>query len=107
VFISYLRAEASQGAEQIHDGLARSGFRIFLDRFSGTAGRLFPQELSEAMASMGLVVLLETSGLFRSRWTMWEVGFARRYQLGPIAVNFNRARAIRTAMVRHPVSEDQ
>ena len=106
VFVSYLRKEASRGAEQIHDALAHAGFRTFLDRFAGTQGRVFPEELSEAMSSMGLVVLLETAGLFRSPWTMWEAGFARRYRLGPVAVNFNGARKIRGKMDRLSIPEN-
>jgi TIR domain len=106
VFISYLRKEASTAADQIHDALIRCGFRVFLDRFSGTLGRLFPQELAEAMSGMGLVVLLETQGLKNSRWTMWEAAFAHRYRIGPIAVNFKNSSQHHSASVRHNVSED-
>jgi TIR domain len=106
IFISYLRSEASSAADQIHDALIRNGFRVFLDRFSGTPGRLFPQELAEAMSGMGLVVLLETQGLKNSRWTMWEAAFAHRYRIGPIAVNFKKSSQHHSASVRHNVSED-
>ena len=106
VFISYLRKEASVGAEQIHDALIRAGFRVFLDRFSGSPGRLFPHELAEAMTDMGLVVLLETQGLRGSRWTMWEAAFARRYRIGPVAVNFRGAGQLRTVAARHPAAGD-
>lgn len=103
VFISYLRKEASVGAEAIYDALTHAGYRAFLDRFNGTPGRVFPHELAEAMASMGMVTLLETSGLRRSHWTMWEVAFARRYRLGPIAVNFGGAPGVRAPAPRHAV----
>lgn len=106
VFLSYLRNEASAGVEQIHDALIRAGFRVFLDRFSGTPGRLFPHELAEAMSGMGLVVLLETNGLFISRWTLWEAAFARRYRIGPVAVNFNGASGFRSATSRYSVNDD-
>lgn len=106
VFLSYLRKEASAGAEQIHDALTHAGFRVFLDRFSGTPGRLFPQELAEAMADMGLVVLLETASLRQSRWTMWEAAFARRYRIGPIAVNFNGADELHLASRRLTLPDD-
>jgi len=106
VFISYVRSESFKGAEQIHDALIHSGFRVFLDQFNGTPGRVFPHELSEAMASMGLVVLLETSRLFNSRWTRWEAAFARRYRLGPVSLNFNGAPLLRTATERHSILQD-
>lgn len=106
VFLSYLRNEASAGVEQIHDALIRAGFRVFLDRFSGTPGRLFPHELAEAMSGMGLVVLLETNSLFASRWTLWEAAFARRYRIGPVAVNFNGAKGFRSVANRCSFNDD-
>lgn len=105
VFLSYLRNEASAGVEQIHDALIREGFRVFLDRFSGTPGQLFPQELASAMSGMGLVVLMETASLAASRWTMWEAAFANRYRLGPIAVNFNAA-GFPAVFSRHTLNAD-
>jgi TIR domain len=106
VFISYLRKEASASAEDIYDALTHAGFRVFLDRFNGTPGRVFPHELAEEMASMGLVALLETSGLRRSRWTMWEVAFARRYRLGPVAIKFGGAPGVHATAQRHVVPND-
>lgn len=91
IFLSYLRKESSAAAEHLHDELVRAGFRVFLDRFTGSTGRVFPHELAEAMTDMGLVVLLETPGLMSSRWTLWEAAFARRYCLGPLALNFQGA----------------
>jgi TIR domain-containing protein len=106
VFVSYLRKEASCGAESIFDGLTRAGFRVFLDRFSGTPGRPFPHELSEAMSGLGLVLLLETPSLLKSKWTMWEAAFARRYRIGPLAVNFRSASRLRGVSHRHLSIED-
>src|SRR3712207_893692 len=39
VFISYLRKEASAGAEAIYNALTHAGYRVFLDRFNGSPGR--------------------------------------------------------------------
>jgi hypothetical protein len=103
VFISYLRSEASSVAEQIHDALAKNGYRIFLDRFSGSPGRVFPHELAEAMSGMGLVCLLETAGLRNSRWTMFEARFASRYRVGPIALPFGTP-GFRSAVARVDLS---
>jgi hypothetical protein len=106
VFISYIRLEASAGAEDIYQALSRLGYRVFLDRFNGTPGRVFPLELAEAMSSMGLVALLETSGLRDSRWTMWEAVFAARFRLGPVAVNFQGAPPVRAAVLRRAISHN-
>jgi hypothetical protein len=106
VFVSYLRKEALGGADQIHDALTHAGYRVFLDRFNGTPGRVFPRELAESMASMGLVLVLETAGLRGSDWTMFEVNFAHRYRLGPIAVNFGLAPRTGVATERLLVADD-
>ena len=106
VFISYVRNDARVAADDIHDALLRAGYRVFLDRFSGTPGRVFPHELAEAMADHGLVLLLETPGVFHSEWTTWELAFAHRYRLGPVAVNFRNAPRWRAATNRLSASED-
>lgn len=105
VFISYLRDDASAVADQIHDELRRIGYRVFLDRFSGTQGHVFPSELAEAMAESDAVLVLETQSICRSKWTMWEAAFAHRYRIGPLAVNFQSAPQLLSAgSRRHPVN---
>lgn len=75
-------------ADQLFDAMSRRGFQLFLDRFSGTAGRLFPQEIAEELAERDVVVLIETPNILQSRWTKWEVAFARRYRLGLLALQW-------------------
>jgi hypothetical protein len=94
LFISYRRQEAAAVADQIFDEMCRRGFRVFLDRFSGTSGRPFPQEISEELADRDVVLVLETPGLLKSRWTLWEVSFARAYRLGLLALQWPEARSM-------------
>ncbi len=75
-------------ADQLFDTMSRRGFQLFLDRFSGTAGRPFPQEIAEELAERDVVVLIETPNILKSRWTKWEVAFARRYRLGLLALQW-------------------
>ena len=91
LFLSYRRTEAGAIVDQLHDELTHSGFRVFLDRFCGTPGRHFPQELAEEMADKAVVLVVETSGVYQSPWILWEVGFAVRYRLGLLAVNLSHA----------------
>ena len=91
LFISYRRADASALVDQLHDELSHKGFRLFLDRFSGTPGRYFPQEIAEELADKAVLLVVETSNILQSRWTVWEVGFARRYHLGLLALNCGKA----------------
>ncbi len=88
LFVSYRRKESQEMADQLFDAMSRRGFQLFLDRFSGTAGRLFPQEIAEELAERDVVVLIETPNILQSRWTKWEVAFARRYRLGLLALQW-------------------
>ena len=103
-FISYARLEASSVADTLHDELGRRGYRVFLDRFSGTPGRAFPQEIAEEVAEMGVVIALETPLLLLNPWTRWEIAFARLYGIGILALNFNSARRIPGSIPRHPIA---
>ncbi len=91
IFLSYRRDDTKNLADQIHHALAQRGYHIYLDRFSGTPGRFFPQEIAEELADKGCVVLLESRNLVQSRWTKWEIAFARHYRLGLIALNVDGA----------------
>ena len=91
LFVSYRRKESQQMADQLFDTMSRRGFQLFLDRFSGTAGRPFPQEIAEELAERDVVVLIETQNILQSRWAKWEVAFARRYRLGLLALHWSGA----------------
>jgi hypothetical protein len=104
VLISYVRSEASTVADQLHDELSRRGYRVFLDRFAGTPGRLFPEQIAEEMAEMGVVIALETPELMKKRWTRWEMAFARLYGMGILALNFKGAPVVPGVVARHSVS---
>ncbi|HEY1863395.1 MAG TPA: toll/interleukin-1 receptor domain-containing protein [Roseiarcus sp.] len=88
LFVSYRRKESQEMADQLFDTMSRRGFQLFLDRFSGTPGRLFPQEIAEELAERDVVILIETPKILQSRWTKWEVAFARRYRLGLLALQW-------------------
>ncbi len=91
LFLSYRRDDTKSLADQIHHALVQRGYRVYLDRFSGTPGRFFPQEIAEELADKGCVLLLESPNLAKSRWTRWEIAFARHYHLGLMALNVDGA----------------
>ena len=86
LFISYRRSEAGALVDQLYDELAHRGFRVFLDRFSGSPGRYFPSELAEEMADKATLLVIETPNILQSKWTLWEIGFAHRYRLGLVSL---------------------
>lgn len=106
VFLSYRRSEAGKVADQIFDGLSQRGWKVFLDRYCGTGGRYFPNELAEEMADKAALVVLETPGIASSTWTMWEIAFAHRYRLGLVALSLPNAPSLARIAKRHHISPD-
>jgi len=104
LFISYRRQEAAAVADQIFDEMNRRGFQVFLDRFSGTSGRLFPQEIAEELADRDVVLVLETPNILLSTWTVWEISFARTYRLGILALQWPGAPRLPSIANRYPIS---
>lgn len=105
LFISYRRTDTRELADQLFDAFSRAGFQVFLDRFSGTPGRLFPDELCEEIVDKGVVLLLEGQGLRNSPWTLAEVSFAYLLQIGLLAINVDGAppMGLIASRDRHPV----
>ena len=91
LFLSYRRQDTLALADQMHEALTQRGFQVYLDRFSWTPGRLFPEEIAEELADRGVILLLECSRLPLSRWTQWELAFGRTYHFGLLAINVNSA----------------
>ena len=86
LFISYRRKDAGALVDQLYDELAHRGFRVYLDRFSGSPGRYFPSELAEEMADKAAILVIETPNILQSKWTLWEISFAHRYRLGLVSL---------------------
>jgi hypothetical protein len=82
IFISYIRREASELAEQLHDALTRLGFAVFVDRFSVPVGVDFQERLMQELADRGMVLLLHSAGLGGSPWVEDEIATASKYRLG-------------------------
>lgn len=104
LFISYRRVDAGPLADQLHDAFAQKGFRVFLDRFSGTPGRYFPSELAEEMSDKAVLLVIETQNILQSKWTLWEVAFAHRYQLGLVSLQFPSAPTLSRISARQRIA---
>lgn len=103
-FLSYRRQDAAPVADQIFDGLGRAGYRTYVDRFCGTAGSYFPDELAEELADKDVVVVLESANIRKSTWTMWEVAFAHRYRIGVVAIQLPGAPALKRITDRKSIA---
>lgn len=87
LFISYRRNDSAKLADQLFDRFSREGFDVFLDRFRGTPGRAFPNQLSESLIDKGLVLVIESANVWQSNWTIAEVLFAYIYRLGLLSIS--------------------
>jgi hypothetical protein len=86
IFVSYRRLEAQPLADQLFDALTHEGFDVFLDRFSIQPGINFQQRLRQELADKSMVLLIESALAHTSEWTNHEIQFAKRYQLGLLAL---------------------
>ena len=90
LFISYRRRDCRALADQLFDAFSRSGFDVFLDRFSGTPGRLFPNEVRRKSSTRASFSCWKWR-LGQSPWTFAEAGLASLFRIGLIAVNVDGA----------------
>lgn len=84
LFISYRREESSTVAIQLFEQLEKAGFDVFLDTHSVRPGSLFQEELWHRMADTDVVVLLNTPGFVKSKWTVEELAKANAMSVGVV-----------------------
>jgi hypothetical protein len=82
IFISYRRVETLPLALQLFDALTHEGFEVFLDRFTIPPGFDFQRRLEQELADKSMVLLLESAFIKVSKWTQYEIDFAKRNRLG-------------------------
>ena len=86
VFLSYVRRETSPIALQLHKALVQNRFDVFLDRFAVPPGADFQSRLDEELGDKAFVVLLESSGLKRSRWVRHEIAYAHSHRISVLSL---------------------
>ena len=88
IFLSYRRAEAREAALQIHDALRARQFNVFLDTHEIRYGGRFQDALWHQLSDCDVLLMLDTTGYFASRWTEEEFGRAGNMRLGILRVGF-------------------
>jgi hypothetical protein len=91
IFVSYVRQDSMAAADQLFDELTHRGFDVYLDRFRGQPGTDFRHRLTRELAHKAMVLLLASPGVVQSRWTLFELLFARLYGLGILAIDLSAA----------------
>ncbi|HEX2204870.1 MAG TPA: toll/interleukin-1 receptor domain-containing protein [Longimicrobium sp.] len=87
IFVSYRQKEARELADQLFEALSWRHFDVFLDRVSIEPGVQFQRRLFDELAERAMVVILETKGILDSRWVVDELNFAKKYELGRLALH--------------------
>ncbi len=88
IFVSYRRADALLMGEQIWEELTKAGFDVFLDRFGIDPAENFQERLTDRLGDKAFVLLIESPEARESRWVLHEVNYARKHQLGFLAVTW-------------------
>ena len=86
LFLSYVRRDSADVAEQLHRELQQRQFDVFLDRFTVPPGADFQRRLTEDLADRAFLLLLESDGIRDSRWVQHEITYALTHQIGALAV---------------------
>ncbi|NEX12535.1 MAG: toll/interleukin-1 receptor domain-containing protein [Prosthecochloris sp.] len=86
VFISYRRTESRQAAVQLHDLLSERCFDVFLDTHDIRPGDPFQDVLWHRLVDSDVMIVLDTSSYFDSRWTRQEIGRARAKEIQVLRV---------------------
>lgn len=76
VFVSYRRGEAREAALQLFDAFSARLFDVFLDTHGIPPAEDFQNMLWNRLCDADVLVMLDTSGYFESRWTNSEYGRA-------------------------------
>jgi hypothetical protein len=88
VFLSYKRDEATTAAVQLFSELSSRQFEVFLDTHGIGAGVDFQEALWHQLCDVDVLVMLETPGYFKSRWTSAEYGRALSKGIGVLRVQW-------------------
>ncbi|MEM8492237.1 MAG: toll/interleukin-1 receptor domain-containing protein [Pseudomonadota bacterium] len=88
VFVSYRRTEAREAALQLHDQLRSRKFSVFLDTHEIGFGQPFQDLLWHELSGCDVLLMIDTSTYFQSRWTSEEFGRAGNMRIGILRVAF-------------------
>lgn len=88
VFISYRRVESRHVAMQIHDALVHQGYTVFLDTAIIISGEIFQDELMSQLADSDVLIFLNTSNAFDSKWIRSEYTNAMALRIGILHIDW-------------------
>ncbi len=106
VFVSYRRGEATDAALQIYGTLSKAGFDVFLDTHAVRPGEDFQAVLWHRLCDSDVVVMLDTPGYFKSKWTAAELGRALAKRIAVVGIVWPGHSPERETQLREPIYLD-
>lgn len=88
VFLSYRRSESREAALQLFEHLSSRHFEVFVDTHGVPPGADFQEVLWHRLSDSDALVMLDTPGYFKSRWTSMEFGKALAKDLIPVRLGW-------------------
>lgn len=86
IFVSYNRQDTEQLGDQLFTALAQENFDIYVDRFRTSPGINFRVHIEQELVDKAMVLVLESSGIVKSRGYQYEIAFAKKHRLGLLGV---------------------
>ncbi len=86
LFISYKQKESKSIAIQLYEYLDEHGFNVFLDTHSIRPGEPFQEELWHNLVDTDVVIILNTPGFLKSKWTVEELAKASSMSIGILQI---------------------
>lgn len=93
VFVSYKRAESRDAALQLFDAFSARMYDVFLDTHGIPPAEDFQALLWHRLCDCEVLVMLDTPGYFKSRWTSAEFGRALAKSIGILRVGWPESTA--------------
>ncbi|MCY4657955.1 MAG: toll/interleukin-1 receptor domain-containing protein [Gammaproteobacteria bacterium] len=104
IFISYRQRDTLELANQLHQGLSRRKFDVFLDRFSLDVGVDFQNQLEIDLSDKAFVLLLESDGVVESEGVRHEMTFSQTFDIPVVALTLpNCSKHMPNIQSRHRV----
>lgn len=103
VFISYRRDDSTPVALQLHESLTAAGFDVFLDSYGVQLAEDFQAMLWHRLCNCDVMVMLDTTGYFKSLWTPQELGRALAKNIAVLSIVWPGHTPERTNQLREPL----
>ncbi len=94
LFISYRQKESAALAVSLFDALSHAGYDVFLDHYRIPPAANFQERLTQELGDKSMVVVLESTEILASEWTLYEINTAKTCELTVAAVHLPKGKKV-------------